>query len=1077
MIKNILICLGLLSLSGTVHSAYSQNVEVKGIVIDEVSKTPLPGVMVKTLQNDKYTAMTGDDGTFTIMVPVHSTSLYIYSPEYLSQQVVINKKGMTVVKMLSDKFDKMYDNATSIVSSKTVTVRNTTSKSIDADIEDHLGADVRALSRSGAPGIGSNMFIRGINSLNANAQPLFVIDGVIQDMQVTRTALHLGDFNNLLLNLNPEEIENVTVLKNGTALYGAKGGNGVILIRTKRGHSMATRIDANISVGVEFIPKVPDVMDETQYRLYASELVGTYPNLNHKTVLNFLNDDPTNYYYHIYHGNNTDWSKEVYHNAITQNYNVNVQGGDDIGMYNLSLGYTDGESTAKENKFNRLNVRFNTDINIVKNLSTKFDMALTKVNRDVFDDGAPADFTQGTVTSPTFLAMIKSPMLSPYEWNAYTNTSSGTYSDADTFLSNFDENLSLANPLAIIADNHGSGINRNHVENTMLGIKLVPTYKFNDHLKLTENVCYTLNRSSQRYYRPVDGVPSFVVEGVGRVQKCAKSLSSKGEELSSDTRLNFSQQYDAHHLDVFGGFRYLYNKYNRVQPEGQNAPGGSDKNPNISSMDYYQVFGDDDVNKDLAWYAQGDYNYRNLYFAEISMSLDANSKFGKKSSGLNLFGTRWNFFPSVQLGWVMSNEGWFGNKGIVNYLRVNAGYDLSGNDDISNYAARTSYNLEKYLYSKGNSSIGAQLNNLGNEKITCEKTGKFNFGLESYLFDNRIGLNMDFYLNHTSDLLNLKSVETSLAGINSYWTNSGSLENKGFEITLTGKPVVSKNLNVELGVSMGHYKNKIKDLAENSQLYIDGVNTVQGFTSSIYGTDNIATIVGQSAGVFYGYKSAGVFSDDAEAKAAGKNGYLKTVDNTGTEQYFKAGDIHFVDLNGDGIIDDKDKTIIGNPNPDLYGNVFGRVNWKNFTVYVGFNYSLGNDVYNYERKILESESNFFNQTTAVVNRWYCEGQQTSIPRLAYGDPMGNSRFSDRWIEDGSYIRLKTLNVSYVLPMRAHTFIQGMTIWAEANNLFTITRYLGSDPEFSAASSSLYQGIDAGCISFGRTFTMGLKINL
>jgi hypothetical protein len=200
------------------------------------------------------------------------------------------------------------------------------------------------------------------------------------------------------------------------------------------------------------------------------------------------------------------------------------------------------------------------------------------------------------------------------------------------------------------------------------------------------------------------------------------------------------------------------------------------------------------------------------------------------------------------------------------------------------------------------------------------------------------------------------------------------------------------------------------------------------------------------------------------------------VDATGKAQYFKAGDMHFADLNGDGKISEADKTIIGNPNPDIYGNIFANISWKHFTLSAIFNYSLGNDVFNYQRSVLEAGSNFFNQTVAVANRWRYEGQVTEIPRLKYGDEMGNSRFSDRWIEDGSYLRLKTVRLSYKVPV-SYSWLQGLTIWAEGSNLFTITHYLGSDPEFSVANSVLYQGIDAGNVAQSRAVALGLKINL
>ena len=260
--------------------------EVRGICIDAVTKAPLAGIMVNALNDGRYTAMTEDNGEFVIKVPTYVTALYIHSPQYLSLQVGLGKEGsIAMVEMLPDKFLPMFENSTNIQSSSAATIRNTTSQTVETDIEELLGADVRTITRSGGPGYGGAMFVRGFNSLTANAQPLIVVDGVVQDMQQTRNSLHYGDYTNLMLNINPEDIEKVTVLKNATALYGAKGGNGVILIDTKRGHSMATRIDANVGVGVSLQPRLPDLMNAADYRVYASEMLGTYPTISQFTLV------------------------------------------------------------------------------------------------------------------------------------------------------------------------------------------------------------------------------------------------------------------------------------------------------------------------------------------------------------------------------------------------------------------------------------------------------------------------------------------------------------------------------------------------------------------------------------------------------------------------------------------------------------------------------------------------------------------------------------------------------------------------------------------------------------------------
>lgn len=1036
-----------------------------GVVIDQNSKKPLAGIQLRTLGNEMYTAMTKADGSFTINVPTFTTSLYVYSPSYLSQQVAVRANDSTQnirVKMLSDSYRNMYKDGTEYTAQNSFIVKSN-SVTIDNDIANNLGADVHAIMRSAVVDGGASMFIRGFNSINANAQPLIVLDGIEQDMQQNRLALHSGQFNNILANISPEDIEEVKVLKNATALYGARGANGVILITTKRGHSMATRIDANVYAGVSLVPRLPKLMNASQYRTYATEMLGTVSaniEQNKPIQYRFLNDDPNGYYYHTYH-NNTDWTDYVYRTALTQNYSINVQGGDDIGMYNLSVGYMDAQSTAKKNGFNRMNVRFNTDINILWNLKTKFDISISRTNSEVFDDGVPQDFSAGTITSPTFLSLIKSPLVSPYQYNAILGGFSSLLSDYDDIYSQLGNKYSLANPVAILENANGD--NKNKSENTYFNVRVEPTYSITPDLSITTMFSYTLDRNSQRYHRPFNGVPSFEISDLGTVTSMAASLFSKEINVVSNTHVDWHHQYGRHTFGAFAGFKYSYFSFDDNDLRTEYRSTTSDKNPALSATDGFQhIKGTNDVWKNMMWYGNVDYNYMNRYFATLTLTAEGNSRFGENAGGLNLAGINWAIFPSVQLGWILTNENWFPKNKGINYLRINAGFDMSGNDDISNYAARTSLSTVKFNYR----ATGLQLTNIGNDEIKWETSRKFNVGLESFLLNNRVGVNFNYFYNKTVDLLTLMTFENPIGGINNYWTNGGELENSGFELTVTGKPIASKDWHVELGASIGHYVNKVTKLPNGN------------YTTSVYGDHNIFTSVGNPVGLFYGYKTEGVFRDNAEALAAGKNGYLYMEDNAGNANNFLAGDVHFVDLNNDGKISDADKTIIGNPNPDIYGNIFAMVNWKHLTLNIGFNYSLGNDVYNYQRSVLNSGSTFYNQQVAEVGHWRYEGQVTDLPRLAFDDPLGNNRFSDRWIEDGSYLRLKTLNLTYNVPVPGSwTWLQGLSIWAQANNLLTFTKYLGSDPEFSIGNSVLYQGIDCGNLAQGRSFTFGVKINL
>ena len=1036
-----------------------------GVVVDQVSKKPLAGIQLKVLGYDRYSAMTGADGKFTIKVPEFATTLFVHSPSFMSQQVAINAKDTEKeikVLMMQEKFRPMYGEGT-IYTAQAGFDADAKDVTIESDIENILGADVRTVTRSAAPGIGASMFVRGLSSINANAQPLIVVDGVEQDMQQNRLSLHSGQINNILANIAPEDIASVKVLKNATALYGARGGNGVILITTKRGKSMATRIDANISAGVSLVPQLPTMMNASQYRNYATEILGTVPeNINRDTPISFrfLNDDPNNYYYHTYH-NDTDWTDYVYDTAMTQNYNINVQGGDDIGMYNLSVGYVKAESTAKNNDFDRMNVRFNTDISILYNLTTKFDISISRTNSKVFDDGAMEDLSAGAITSPTFLSLIKAPIVSPYQYNAIVGGFTSLLCDYDDIYSQLGSGYGLANPVAIL--NNANGDNKNKAENTYFNVRVEPTWTINNNLSLTSMFSYTLDRNSQRYHRPFVGVPSFEISNLGTVTSMAASLFSKEINVVSDTHIEWKHQYGKHNLAAFGGFKYTYFSFDDNNLKTEYNSTTNDKNPALSASSGYQhIKGNNDVWKNLQWYGNVDYNYMNRYFATVSLSAEANSRFGAKSGDLDLCGVAWALFPSVQLGWVMTNESWFPKNAGINYLRVNAGYDMSGNDDISNYAARTSLSAVRFNYN----AIGLQLTNIGNDEIKWETNHKFNVGLQAYMLNNRLGVDFNYYVNKTKDLLTLQTFKNPIGGINNYWTNGGEIKNEGFELSVTAKPVVTRNWNVEVGASVGHYANKVTKLPDGD------------YTSSVYGDNNILTSVGNPVGLFYGYKTAGVFATDAEAKAAGKDGYLYMEDNAGLRNDFKAGDVHFIDQNNDGKISELDKVVIGDPNPDIYGNIFATINYKNLTLTMGWNYSLGNDVYNYQRSILNSGSTFYNQQVAEVAHWRYEGQQTDLPRLAYGDPMGNNRFSDRWIEDGSYLRLKTLNLSYKVPVPGSwTWLQGLTVWAQANNLLTFTKYLGSDPEFSIGNGVLYQGIDCGNIAQGRSFQCGVKINL
>lgn len=1061
--------------------------EVSGYIYDAATKTPVDGARVQAYGNSRYSAMTDENGKYTVKVPVFVNSLYVTVPEYNDVQVAFDGNQAPDVALYSAAFNKVYSTETSVTSKNSAALVNTNAITLDEEVDNQLSGDIYTVNRTGMRGQGVAMFVRGLNSLNINAQPLIILDGMIIDPQLDRSTIHDGFFNNVLAGIDPEDIENIEVLKNGTSLYGARGGNGVLIINTKRGHSMATRINVSANIGFEATPGTPSMMNAEQYRNYLSDLIGTteYGQMHSTaaTPIKFLNNNSAHYWYPMYH-NDTDWSNGLYNTAVTQNYKVNVQGGDDIAMYNLSLGYANSMSTAKKNQFDRLNIRFNTDIKLLRNVSTQLDLSYSKFTYNLRDNGWAESYASSTLSSPNVLGLVQSPFLSKYGYYTgddgklhLSSVYAGKYIDDDNypfaFASDYASNTALANPYWILEN--GDGNNKNRQEVTQFNLNIMPKWEINKYLTLSNRFAYQLNRSNEKYYLPEAGTPRYNLEGYGDVTSHVKSLFSKETSIYEDFRADWKNSYGIHNINVFGGVRFTSNSFSDSYMSGYSS--GNDNMPDMkNSLKFRSVNGNEDKWKNLAYYVDARYNIKNIYFLEGTLTTETSSRFGKATDeGIKMFGVEWGVFPSLQAGWVITNEKWFPKTPAVNYLKLYAGYDESGNDNFDYSLSRTYFKSHTYL----KTATGLQLENIENPSIQWETTRAWNIGLNGSFLNNRVQAGAEFYVKNTDNLITYKTVNY-MSGLKGYFTNDGALRNIGVDVKANAILLNTKDVKWQVGLTMGHYKNKITSLPQNES-DIAGYN---GYTTKIYGGE-VLTSVGNAAGVFYGYKSAGVFASDAEAKSATtvtKDGYLKYPTGITSNPYknFQAGDVRFVDLNGDGIINESDKTIIGDPNPDVYGTIYTNLQFcKNWSLDINFKYSIGGDIYNYQRSQLETGSSFYNQTAAVVNRWTCEGQVTSVPRAMSQESdlwVNNERFSDRWIEDGSFLKLKKVRLSYQLPLSL-SWIQGVTVWGEANNLFTITKYTGKDPEFSCSNSVLYQGIDAGLLPSNRSFNIGVKINL
>lgn len=1016
---------------------------VKGVVKDAKTQQPIVAAQIRS-QSHKSAATTDEQGKFEIEVTSASEILIVVAFDYNLKEVPVRGRESLVIDLYSEVYREFYKEIEALVgpirsthaTNSTVATNdlgNPYFLSIDNAIQTRMGGHVRAVNRTGSNGLGTSLFIRGMNSVNMNAQPLFIVDGVIWNNYFDMQSVNDGFYNNPLNDIDMSDIESVTVIKDGTSIYGSKGSNGVFVIKTKRGKDMATKIVFNSFVGLtEKVSSLP-MMDGDQFRIYTTDLLGS-TDLTSEQIdeVPYLNDDPNSITYKKYH-NNTNWNDEVYQQGFTHSYNIGVSGGDAKALYYFSLGYTGNKGIVKTTDLQRLNTRTNADFFLSDNIKLGMNIGYTSIDRTLLDDGI------NYYTSPTFLALVKAPFLNPYTYTP-TGTLTTDLEDADEF--------NVGNSTAIIAN----ALNTNKHYRLSIGFK--PEFKLSPLLTLSTQFDYAIDKFKQTNYSPMLGVANRELPGIGISENVFKSQIMRNINIFDDTQLKYEKQInEVHNIKAIAGIRYISNFFEADYGEGHNS--GSDQKRNLLDQIIRKTDGANNRIKSISNYLTGDYSFDNRYFVSAAVAIDASSRFGNETQGgFQLFDRSWAVFPSVNAAWLISSEEFMANANAIDFLKLRVAYGASGNDDIAPYAQSAYFESTRYM----DRANGLILANMGNNQLQWETTAKASLGADAILFNDRLAVTADLYSNKTKDLLFLKSLPEVL-GNGYYWGNGGELSNQGFEFSADVKLINLTNFKWEIGASIGHYKNKIESLPNGD------------YITTLYGAD-ILTSVGNPSGVFYGYKSFGVFTGEEAASSAN----LSVIDEDGISHKFEAGDMHFDDFNKDGIIDNKDRQIIGDPNPDIYGSFNSKIHFMNFTLDMLFTYSYGNDIYNALRANLEGGSYPWNQTTAMLNRWFYEGQETNQPKVTYMDPMGNSSFSDRWIEDGSYLRFKTLSLGYTIPLKS-SVIEGLNVWISANNLFTLTNYLGRDPEVSVKNEVLYQGIDAGMLPQTRSYFIGIKMNL
>lgn len=1040
--------------------AVSDQVMVQGKVLDAATMNPIHAAQI-SIPDKNVSAVTDEQGNFSIRMTSVNDILSVKAIGYDLREVALQGARDITVVLYREGFTNFYKPIQGITGKLNRTAATASISVFDKEdkysvriaddiISRSLSGNVRAVSRSGNVGAGSTLFIRGVNTINANAQPLFVVDGVIWDNIEGVSSIHGGHFSNILDNIDVNDIENISVIKDGTSIYGSKAANGVILITTKRARSMVTQIDVNVLTGVHETPGSLPMMSGEQFRIYASDMLGSMgiPNFD-PSPIGFLVTDPANPLFNVYR-NNTDWNKQVYQPATSQAYQINVRGGDEKALYYFSLGLTNNQGLVKSTNWDRFNVRLNGDFNLTQKIDLAMKIGFARNERRLIDDGI------NQRSSPTWMAQIKSPLVSPF---AFTNQGQMTANFATTDI--FD----VGNPEAMI------GTSNNFQKKYRFNITAIPTYLITPELKIGNHFDYSLFKTIEGHFIPELFTPIQFIDNKGFSRNKISSHVLRNTNIFNDTFLKFNKKFDLyHHLQAVAGVRFIHNYLEMDYVEEHNS--GSNNNTTITgSYDFLYADGLNNRTRSISNYYQAEYAFDNRYFLTGTVSFDTSSRFGRHTEeGLNFRNIKKDentgqviadrsrsvaVFPAINGAWIASSEEFMRQLDAINFLKVRAGYGLTGNDGIRDYESRAFFTATKFI----DRATGLLLSNIENTRVQWETTAKANVGFDMGFFNDLVTLNLDLFSSNTRNLLTLKNLP-DIVGLGTYWSNGGSMTNKGYEIGLNLKLLNTTELQWELGMSAGSYKNQVTALPESKSFTLDVAEA------------QLLTAVGQPIGMFYGFKTNGVFATDADAQNA--NLRIKNADGSFTN--FGAGDMIFIDLNQDGIIDDRDRQILGSSHPELYGNFNSTLNYKSFSLSALFTYSLGNNIYNYRRHMLESGAGFDNQTRAMLRRWTGEGQRTDIPRAVFGDPMGNARFSDRWIEDGSFLKLKNVALSYKLPIKAN-YIEGLKVWVSAENLFTWTHYLGQDPEVSVGNRHYYQGIDAGLLPHTRGYYIGIKLNL
>ena len=1037
---------------------FSQSKTITGTVKDETGLT-LPGVTIQIKNTENLGAISNFDGYFNITIPSTSSKILVFSYlGYTTQEVNVSKTTNVNLIMIPDQtqLDEVV-----VIGYGTVLKKDVTGALTSVKVKDNVAnqsgtidqllqgraAGVQVTQNAGAPGSGISVKIRGTNSLRGNNEPLYVIDGVIissagEDVIAAGGVGNSGqETQNGLNGINPRDIESIQVLKDAsaTAIYGSRGANGVVLITTKKGVKGKVKIKSFITTSIRTIDKKYDVLDGNGYANYQNEtslLNGLNPRfqIDGSQIFGITYDTAGNPNVSNRPAQILNWQDELYRQGFSTKVGFSASGGSDNGNYYISLGFDEQEGIVSNSslKSSDIRINLNQDLTNKLKLQARFSASFNDIN---FTEGG--DLT-GANQSFVRNAILFRPVITEE-------------------IEDFGEDLEASNPYSWVNDFEDVSKAKRYIASIGLTYKL-PVKGLKYQLKAGGNV---RTKDRRRFY----GLTTFQgANANGALQISTLNVTS----YQINNFLRFNRTFNRkHRINATAGVTYdVRNVENSIYAvEDFVTTGLTTQQPFLASVISQPLRYLKSDQQIFSLLGRLNYTFNNKYILTASFRRDGVSKFSKEN--------RFGFFPSFALAWRLDNEKFIKNLNIFEDLKLRAGWGEIGNHGIGAYGTLSDYGINGQLYgTPGNgTSVPLLLNNLANPNLTWETTEQLNFGLDFTTKNDRISGSIDLYDKTTKDLLQRSPIPTS-SGFRSILINRGTISNKGLEVALNIAAVSTDDFEINIGGNIAFNKTKIETLGiPLEDFYIDGVAEQRSFyfgnqisVGQYFRTAANVFVEGEETSLFYGFETNGIYQTEDTDLVAGA----------------VPGDVRVVDQNEDGVVDILDRTFIGNPNPDFVYGFNLNFKLKGFTADFLFNGVYGNDIANGNLiKLNNAEGLGTNiSPNAYNNAWRPDAQSNLHPRLGY-DVISNQAIgiSDRIIEDGSYLRLNNVTISYDIPVENSSLMERLNVYIAGQNLFTWTDYSGYNPEVSSfLNNGLINGVDWNGAPNAKTILLGLNIN-